>query len=380
VKVDDWAPETPWAEQMEDSVRWHSTCHLMDRGYWVWFIPLAGDVTSVGIVTDADEHEFTELNRFERALGWLRTHEPQAAERIEAVLAEDAADPSTDGTGEPLDFLALRRYAADAEQVFSADRWGLTGDAGLFCDPFYSPGSDFIAIVNTQHTDLIARDLDGEDIGPRAARAEHYLRVLYEQFMRVYQGAYPLMGNAQVMSAKIAFDTAFYWGWVALLFLNKRLTDPDFMDSIEPEVERMVAVQGAAQRLFREWAEAENPRCEPGLIDQFDVATLWRIYTVLIRPIDGDVLRRRVSEALDRLEAFVEVLFRHAARARPEVARADSIRVPAITLDSSRWDELGVLDGPDRGRELRRVRAELEALWVDGTSGPTLPPRRRKSA
>jgi flavin-dependent dehydrogenase len=375
IQVDQWAEDTEWSRRIAAPIRWHSTCHLMDRGYWVWLIPLAGGITSVGIVTDAAEHEFASMNRFDRAMQWLQAHEPQAAERIAAALAADAADPATDGDGTPLDFLALRRYATDTTRVFSGERWGLTGDSGLFCDPFYSPGSDFIAVVNTHHVDLITRDLDGQDIVARADRADHYVHILYAQFMRAYEGAYPLMGNAQVMSAKIAFDTAFYWGWVALLFLNGGLTDPDFMDSIQPEVERMIAIQGAAQRLFREWGEAENLPCDPTIIDQFDIAILWRIYTVLIRPIEGDVLRRRVSESLDRLEAFVDLLFRRAARSHPEVAAADSIRVPAITLDDSLWSRNRLFEGPDRGRELRRIKAGLEALWVDGAPGPTLPSR-----
>jgi len=34
----------------------------------------------------------------------------------------------------------------------------LTGEAGAFLDPFYSPGSDYIAMANTFITDLIVRD------------------------------------------------------------------------------------------------------------------------------------------------------------------------------------------------------------------------------
>ncbi len=43
-------------------------------------------------------------------------------------------------------------------------RWSLVGEAGAFLDPFYSPGSDFIAISNTLTTDLVCRYLDGEDV------------------------------------------------------------------------------------------------------------------------------------------------------------------------------------------------------------------------
>ena len=44
------------------------------------------------------------------------------------------------------------------------------GEAGAFLDPFYSPGSDFIAISNTLSTDLITRFLDFAR--PRSLRLE----------------------------------------------------------------------------------------------------------------------------------------------------------------------------------------------------------------
>ena len=67
------------------------------------------------------------------------------------------------------DFVFFRRFSYGCKQLFSRDRWAITGEAGVFLDPFYSPGSDFIAIANTYITDLVARDLGGEPIAPRAA-------------------------------------------------------------------------------------------------------------------------------------------------------------------------------------------------------------------
>ena len=68
------------------------------------------------------------------------------------------------------DFVFLRDFSYGCKQVFSADRWALTGEAGVFLDPFYSPGSDFIAIANTYITELIARDRAGR-ADRRRARA-----------------------------------------------------------------------------------------------------------------------------------------------------------------------------------------------------------------
>ena len=118
----------------------------MGAGYWVWLIPLGSGSHSFGIVADGEMHPFNRINRFERAMDWLREFEPQCAEIMEAH------------TGELEDFLALQHFAHSCARVFSPDRWALVGEAGVFTDPFYSPGSDFIAMGNDYVTDLILRD------------------------------------------------------------------------------------------------------------------------------------------------------------------------------------------------------------------------------
>ena len=72
----------------------------MGRGYWVWLIPLGSGSTSVGIVVDDVLHPFARINRFERALDWLREFEPQCAAVVEAHA------------GEIEDFLALAALRA----------------------------------------------------------------------------------------------------------------------------------------------------------------------------------------------------------------------------------------------------------------------------
>ena len=110
---------------------------MVGAGYWVWLIPLSSGSHSVGIVADAKLHPFSRISRFEPALDWLREYEPQAA-----IVCEEHRHLLQD-------FRALKRYAYGCRQLYSRDRWALTGEAGLFTDPFYSPGSDFIGIGNT---------------------------------------------------------------------------------------------------------------------------------------------------------------------------------------------------------------------------------------
>jgi len=68
----------------------------------------------------------------ENAIGWLDRHEPQLA----ASLRERSDEVE--------DFLKIEDFAYDCQRVFSPERWALTGIAGCFLDPFYSPGSDYI--------------------------------------------------------------------------------------------------------------------------------------------------------------------------------------------------------------------------------------------
>ena len=133
----------PGAARCEPPARWLSTNHLVGAGYWVWLIPLASGSHSVGIVADAKLHPLDTMNSFEKAMAWLERYQPQPC--------------STRSSGKRdrlQDFAFLRNFSYGCKQVFSGRRWALTGEAGLFLDPFYSPGSDFIA--DRQHLHLRA--------------------------------------------------------------------------------------------------------------------------------------------------------------------------------------------------------------------------------
>ena len=359
VRVDSWSDDPAWQARIGGPIRWHSTVHLLGEGYWCWIIPLVGDRTSVGIVFDERLHRFDELKTFGGAQGWLDAHEPQLAGAVRAAR------------GDLMDFMALPHFSMDAAAVTGGNRrWGVTGEAGLFADPFYSPGSDFIAIANTFHADLILRELDGEDIGARGERATYYLKLLYNQFMEVYRDAYFVMGVPRVMTVKLAFDNAFYWGWVALLAMNDSATDPDLLDPFHDEVQRSVSIMNRFQAFLRDWAEQEQPARQAVDVDQFDVRMLWAIYSVLVRPIGGEVLHTRLSQNLDRLELFCEVVFRRVFADDPRVQAAAGIDVHRMVFDPARWDAEGTLLGEDRGEALVRLSEGLKPLWIEDPQPP----------
>src|SRR4029079_7454110 len=104
---------------------------------------------------------------------------------------------------------------------------------GVFTDPFYSPGSDFIGMGNDYVTDLIVRDMAGEPIGERVESFNTMYMRLFDAFIPLYDGQYRIMGNAQVMTAKISWDNAAYWAISALLFFQQRYRQPAFIASID---------------------------------------------------------------------------------------------------------------------------------------------------
>ena len=294
IKIDDWSADPVWRARVPSGLRWHSTVHLMGVGYWFWLIPLGSGSHSFGIVADGDLHPFSRINRFERALDWLREFEPQAAEIMEAHASELE------------DFLALQHFAHGCARVFSSDRWALTGEAGVFTDPFYSPGSDFIAMSNDYVTDLILHDTRGQDIRTRTENYNAtYLR-FFDAFIRLYDGQYPIMGNAQVMTAKVAWDNACYWAINALLFFQRRLREPEFMASIDPLMRRFFLLHARMQQFLRAWYEADRGTAygyeSPNVVDVEYLRVLQSSLGDSMMP--DEPLRQRLTSNFALLEAF----------------------------------------------------------------------------
>jgi flavin-dependent dehydrogenase len=325
LKVDDWSSDPSWRSRVPSGERWLSTNHLMGEGYWVWLIPLGSGSTSVGIVVDATRHAYNRLNRFDRALDWLREFEPQCA----AVVASHQDDLE--------DFLALSGFAYGCTRVYSPERWALVGEAGLFTDPFYSPGSDFIAMGNDFVVDLIRRDRDGADVTGRVEQYNTtYLR-LYDAFLRLYEGQYPIMGNAQVMTAKVAWDNACYWAITALLYFQRRYTRPEFIDSIENLMRRFFVLHARMQQFLRAWSRLDVSEYGPGFTSVVAPDWLRQLQSELGGPImDDDQLRMRLQSNFALLERFAIALQRMPSTAqadREELARYLVPQVPGAGID-----------------------------------------------
>ncbi len=231
----------------------------MGLGYWVWLIPLASGSTSVGIVTDATMHDFTEMNRFEQALQWLHEHEPQCAAEIERH--REAIQ----------DFRLMKDYAYSCKQVFSGDRWCLVGEAAVAIDPLYSSGGDLIAIGNGLACDLISRGLKGEDVEDLAAGHSQLFLIFSEVWLVAYEKQYQLMGNARVMVAKVIWDTVIYWSFPGLLYFHDKIRTLSEHPLMIVNLYRCWKIHARVQAFFREWHAIDQPEASDTFADPYSL-------------------------------------------------------------------------------------------------------------
>jgi len=307
IQVDRWCDDPQWQLRAGRLPRrWLSTNHLLGDGYWVWIIPLACGATSIGIVADPRLHRLSEFNQFESALAWLGRHEPLCAAAIE---------PHCDALQ---DFRALKRLGYGCRQVYSADRWAISGEAAVFLDPLYSPGIDYIAMGNTQICDLIGRDLRGEAIDLVAARYQGIFLALFRDNLQTYRDQYPLFGNPRIMSLKYVWDYALYWSFPALLYFNGKLTDPRFFSELTDGIETLRELNQQMQKFFRDWKalEADGP-AEAVFVNQNDIALLKQLNGELRDRLDDKALRQRFRRNVHSLQEVAGEITSRVAGARP---------------------------------------------------------------
>jgi len=246
LNIDDYGHGTEWMERCNQQSRRLSTNHLMGTGYWFWLIPLSSGATSLGLVFDPSIIPLREVRNYERLIAWLAKHQP-----IMAEVLRDKRDTI-------LDFHVLRNYAHSSRQVFSTDQWALTGEAGLFADPFYSPGSDFIAISNTIITDLILNDSDGRDFEFRTRIFQRLYLSIFTSTLSLFESLYAGFGDRELMMLKTTWDYSYYWGILAYMFFADKLTDVSFVQSAQTELTAGWKLNADMQALFRSVAEKQR--------------------------------------------------------------------------------------------------------------------------
>ena len=302
LNVDEWSDNTDWKTFLEPGLRRLGTIHFMDKGYWVWLIPLATGNTSVGIVADPAIHPFDTYNKLDKALEWLKINEPLCYKNIEP-RKEDI-----------LDFKVLKHFALNSEKLYSEERWAVSGESGVFLDPFYSPGTDFISMSNTFISDLITRDLRGEDVSLHTSVYEKTLFAVFNNWVPLYQNKYPMWGSTQTMIFKIFWDWAIYWSVPTLIFTNEAFTNLSVLKNLfaseDGAGQRFGRLNTQVQTLFTEWVEHDDQQFSERYIDPFDIGYLKEFHLGLEERYSSRELIQKINENMTILEEIASELFR----------------------------------------------------------------------
>ncbi len=364
--IEDWVDpnDEEWFGRMaERGLRRYSTNHLCGHGYWVWLIPLSSGPISIGICADPRFHPWERIDTLDGALDWIREYEPQLGEAL-------------DGRRDQIeDFLNVQDFSYGCTQAFDgAARWCLVGEAGPFLDPFYSPGSDYIALANTFTTDLITRELDGEDIEDRAEAHDDLFLSAYRTHLSFYENEYEFWGNPAVMNVKIGANNILYWGANALLFFHRKLTDLEFMSAVRPDVERIWAVNRRLEEMYREWNALDSREWCRAYVSTAAFPAMFERHMEMVAGFDDDTLKARLAANADLVEAYAVLAFHKAAVALGDAAPGEdeTINPYAVSLDPDRWDADGLFNG--EGLSLVEARqtpaAGMETLFMEAIAQP----------
>ena len=357
--VSDFVPgdKVNWHQRVPDKIRYYSTIHIMSNGYWIWLIPLINGNTSVGIVVDESLHDYTEFNTMEKALQWIREQAPFVATKIESF--------------EIMDFLGLRNYSYSSKRVFSENRWACTGEAALFPDPFYSPGSNLIGYSNSIITQLIANYLSNGEIDKN--RIQFYNQFIIFQndwLVDDIQSAYPYFGNSQVESLRYIWDIFVGWTMAAPQMFNSIYLNEQKTEKIQDILFSFYNLAFRVRRLFTDWSKLSKGSFSFQFIDYLKIPFIKEIYD---RCLQKEKTIEQIVEdytySVLKIAEFVQVLF-HLILEDCMPDELEKIKTPfwinphAVSLTPALWEKDGLFAPMEPIRDTSDMDRQIRSLYT----------------
>lgn len=333
---------------------WLATNHFCDEGLWFWVIPLQGK-TSLGLVFDNNVVHWKDVFNVDKATEWVCERFP--------LFARDLPQR------EVLDFGGYRSYAHDCGQTISPQRWAMTGEAGRFNDPLYSPGSDLISIHNTLIVDAILAD-DPQDRQQRCRTHESLTKAVYQAYLPTYATSYDALGDAETFYLKYTWELAVYFAVYVFPFINDLFTDRRFQIGFLRRFARLGPWNRGMQTLlsgYFQWKkENAEPLAEPVHSDFTEIETLARAADTFFEVgLDAVEARKVLDRQLGNLEELVRFTACHVAsvvlgdpavlksRAYAQSLDLDDPEIADLTFDpeamAERWRASRELSMADRG-------------------------------
>jgi hypothetical protein len=219
---------------------WLATNHFVGEGFWFWVIPLQSK-TSLGLVYDTALVPAEQVSTPERLRDWICREFP--------LFARDLPHRKI------LDHGFFPEYSYDCAEILSTSRWAISGEAGRFPDPLYSPGADVITLHNTLIADLILTD-DAGRLAQKVALYETLLRSLVQALIPCYVVSYDVLGDQEAFILKYSWELTIYFTFYVFPFINNLFTNPEFIQPFLSKFARLGRINTHLQPLlsaFYQW-------------------------------------------------------------------------------------------------------------------------------
>jgi flavin-dependent dehydrogenase len=230
---------------------WLATNHFVGEGFWFWVIPLQGK-TSLGLVYDNTIFPRERVLTPQELITWVCQEFP--------LFARDLPYRKI------LNHSVLKDFSYGCAQTIHQAKWALSGEAGRFTDPLYSPGSDFIALHNTLITDAILTTNTSELAG-KCYLYELLMQSLYESLIPTYAISYDVLGDQEAFVLKYTWELSAYFSFFVFPFINDLSTNRRFLLSYLSKFSRLGAINKNLQSFisaYYQWKKcAQQPVCAP---------------------------------------------------------------------------------------------------------------------
>jgi 2-polyprenyl-6-methoxyphenol hydroxylase-like FAD-dependent oxidoreductase len=225
---------------------WLATNHFMGEGYWFWVIPLQGK-TSLGLVYDHTIFPRQRVATPQRLMAWVCQEFP--------LFARDLPCRKI------LDHGSFKDFSYGCRQTIHPARWALSGEAGRFTDPLYSPGSDFIGFYNTLITDAILTT-DRQELVGKCQLYEHVMRSIYESLLPTYAVSYDVLGDREAFILKYTWELSIYFAFFVFPFINDLATNRLFALSYLGKFSRLGTINAHLQTFISAYYQWKTVHCQ----------------------------------------------------------------------------------------------------------------------
>ena len=308
---------------------WLSTNHFCGEGFWFWTIPLHGK-TSLGLVYDNQIFPRERVDTLEKLIAWICEEFP--------LFGRDLPHRRV------LHHTALKDFSYDCAQTISPARWAITGEAGRFTDPLYSPGGDLISLYNTFIADAIQTENDDELAG-KCDLYEQLMQAVYQAYVPSYAISYDALGDQECFTMKYSWELAIYFAFFVFPFINDLFTERRFIVTFISRFSKLGPINKNLQAFISDYYQWKKiARQHPPRIiynDFTEMAGLFRAEKTFYQiGVSVEEARRVLDQQLDSLKEMALFIVAHigAAVLQDERALVNRTFVEGIDLNRLRFD------------------------------------------